>query len=245
MDFNSGHSLVEKALQAGLGLLPGALQELQAPVLALQPAADAAGQRQGPESRREGALHLRMPRGIRPLLLGLTTQTQFLSVPGVVQVSGRAATGGIGHTLACEPFPRALLLQGGRTSLPSSLEVLEVLGILLKCQDFSQNPAAQTSALANRLLASAQSSGLSPCGRFGLGSGMRPLADATAGGLLGHVLVGGGLQEPGVGVLLHQCAGLGLGFVEASGGGTREVLPRDLPGFMVDIHLQGSSVHKD
>lgn len=123
-------------------------------------------------------------------------------------------------------------------------EALEVLGILQKCQDFSRNPTVQTSALANRLPTSAWSTGWSPRGEFGLGSGMRPLAHATAGGLLGHVLVGGGLQEPGVGVLLHQSAGLGLGFVEASGGGTREVLTGDLPGFMVNIHLQGSSVHK-
>jgi len=124
-------------------------------------------------------------------------------------------------------------------------EALEVLGILLKSQDFSQNPTTQISALANRLSASAWSPGSSPRGRFGLGSGMRPLADAAAGGLLGHVLVGGGLQEPGVGVLFHQSAGLGLGFIEASRGGTREVLPGDLPGFVVDIHLQGSGTQKD
>lgn len=60
-----------------------------------------------------------------------------------------------------------------------------------------------------------------------------------AGGLFGHVLVGGRFQKAGVGVLLHQCAGLGLGLVEAGGGSPREVLAGDLPGFMVDIHLPG------
>lgn len=118
-----------------------------------------------------------------------------------------------------------LLCSSGREDLSSQQlggkrEALEVLGILLKCQDFSQNPAAWTSALANRLSASAWSPGSSPRGRFGLGSGMRQLTDATAGGLLGHVLVGGGLEEPGVGVLLHQGAGLGLGFIEARRCGT-------------------------
>lgn len=88
--------------------------------------------------------------------------------------------------------------------------------------------------------------GLPPEGGFGhgCGSGVQALAGATAGSLLGHVLVGGGLEEAGVGVLLHQRAGLGLGFVEASGGGPREVLPGDLPGFVVDVHLQGRRTHK-
>lgn len=49
---------------------------------------------------------------------------------------------------------------------------LEVLGFLLNCQDFSRNPAAQTSALANCLSVSAWSPGLSPHGKFGHRSGM-------------------------------------------------------------------------
>lgn len=123
-------------------------------------------------------------------------------------------------------------------------EALEVLGILLKAQRFSRNPSTRASAFAERGPPCAWPPAWSPGRAWHLASGVRPLAGAAAGGLLGHVLVGGGFQEAGVGVLLHQRARLGLRLVEAGGGGPREVLAGDLPGFVVDVHLQGSSTQK-
>lgn len=166
---------------------------------------------------RVGALGLRMLRAIPSFFPGPAAQTRALSVSAVAQVELQGEA------------PGSHLPGEGWGSCPNPRTPAETPPHGPRAWQ-SASPPCPALARAPRAL--------------GPGSGVRALAGAAAGGLPAHVLVGGGFQEARIRVLLHQRARLGLGLVEAGGGGPREVLAGDLPGFVVDVHLQGSSAHK-